>query len=113
MEDYTQANTFLPASYYDPSLLSRRSGDDPRHYHPCPGAAHRHKRKAPKIYVDPQTRVGKCDDPNCTWGYIDGDYIITDLKGYAYSAQGDPVMYLLTDGRTWKHVRLSSYSGAR
>lgn len=43
-----------------------------------------------------------------TWGYVDGDYIITDLRGFAYSADGDPIMYLLPDGSTWKHVRLSS-----
>jgi len=81
---------------------------DAAHYLPCPGAAHRNKRKSSsKFYVDPSNKVGKCDDPNCTWGYIDGDYIITDLRGYAYSAEGDPIMYLLPDASTWKHVRLS------
>lgn len=96
----------------------------------CPGAAHRSRqgKKTRKFYVDPASRVGKCSDPDCTspsfsslhllvlifrvhsgtWGYVDGEFIITDLRGYAYSAEGDPVMYMLPDGATWKHVRLSS-----
>ncbi|KAG8939500.1 hypothetical protein FRC04_006253 [Tulasnella sp. 424] len=76
----------------------------------CPGAAHRsrHGKKTRKFQVDPVSRVGKCSDPDCTWGYVDGEFIITDLRGYAYSAEGDPVMYMLPDGATWKHVKLSS-----
>ncbi|KAG8985595.1 hypothetical protein FRB90_004596 [Tulasnella sp. 427] len=124
-------DSITPMSYCDPSPLSSLRGRDARpkrqkllppcrtvdeqdhtgmHCVRCPGAAHRtpHGKKTRKFYVDAVSRVGKCSDPDCTWGYVDGEFIITDLRGYAYSAEGDPVMYMLPDGATWKHVKLSS-----
>jgi len=119
------ADSCIPSSYCEPSPLrqeregrsSRRSQkeqptlpcDSPYHIS-CPGSAHRKKRKSAssKFYVDPVTGVGKCSDPDCTWGYAGGDYVVTDLRGYAFNADGDPIMYLLPNTQAWKHVRLSS-----
>jgi len=127
VDGHSLPTTYMPMSYREPSPLDRRparhththtpspkkapkSSADAADFLPCPGAAHRKKsRSAAQFYVDPASGVGKCHDPDCTWGYIDGDYIITDLRGYAYSAAGgDPVYYMLPNGGTWKHVRLSS-----
>ncbi|KAG8922660.1 hypothetical protein FRC03_010508 [Tulasnella sp. 419] len=77
------------------------------YYQSCPGAAHRGRAPC-KFYVDPRTGAGKCHDPDCTWGFFNGTFIITDLKGYAYTSRGEPITFLLNDGYTRRHVRLAA-----
>ncbi|KAG8999748.1 hypothetical protein FRB93_013120 [Tulasnella sp. JGI-2019a] len=126
-------DSFEPSSYREPTRMSRRqtrtsneSAPTPipapptnviqlspapcRNHVVCPGAAHRYEsQEEASFFVDPRSGVGKCCNSDCTWGFINGEFIVTDLKGFAYSSQAQPVMFL--DGRMYKHVRLIQRRG--
>ncbi|KAG8852960.1 hypothetical protein FRB96_008479 [Tulasnella sp. 330] len=115
---------FEPASYREPSRVGRQQtravnppipspqpnviqlspAPCPNHV-VCPGAAHRYdSQEEASFFVDPRSGVGKCCNSDCTWGFVNGEFIVTDLKGFAYSSRGQPVTYL--DRGMYKHIRL-------